>query len=71
MTKFNYPEIIKWLEQKGKQNYGDNFKIIVDDIPIITTLLVYFLNDEIMAKTIEVDLNKDLILRGGLPVAVR
>ena len=42
MTKFNYPEIIQWLEQKGKQNYGDNFKIIEDDIPIITKLLVYF-----------------------------
>ena len=66
MTKFNYPEIIQWLEQKGKQNYGDNFKIIDDDIPIITTLLVYFLNDEIMAKTIEIDLNKGILLSGPI-----
>lgn len=66
MTKFNYPEIIQWLEQKGKQNYGDNFKIIEDDIPIITTLLVYFLNDEIMAKTIEIDLNKGILLSGPI-----
>ena len=64
MTKYNYPEIIQWLEQKGKQNYGDNFKIIEDDIPIITTLLVYFLNDEIMANTIEIDLNKGILLSG-------
>jgi DNA replication protein DnaC len=66
MTKYNYPEIIQWLEQKGKQNYGDNFKIIEDDIPIITTLLVYFLNDEIMAKTIEIDLNKGILLSGPI-----
>ena len=66
MTKFNYPEIIQWLEQKGKQNYGENFKIIEDDIPIITTLLVYFLNDEIMAKTIEIDLNKGILLSGPI-----
>ena len=66
MTKFNYPEIIQWLEQKGKQNYGDNFKIIEADIPIITTLLVYFLNDEIMAKTIEIDLNKGILLSGPI-----
>ena len=66
MTKFNYPEIIQWLEQKGKQNYGENFKIIEDDIPIITTLLVYFLNDEIMAKTIEIDLKKGILLSGPI-----
>ena len=66
MTKYNYPEIIQWLEQKGKQNYGENFKIIEDDIPIITTLLVYFLNDEIMAKTIEIDLNKGILLSGPI-----
>ena len=66
MTKYNYPEIIQWLEQKGKQNYGENFKIIEDDIPIITTLLVYFLNDEIMAKTIEIDLKKGILLSGPI-----
>ncbi len=66
MTKFNYPEIIKWLELKGKQNYGDNFKIWDDDIPIITTLLIYFLKDEIMAKTIEIDLNKGILLSGPI-----
>ena len=66
MTKFNYPEIIQWLEQKGKQNYGENFKIIEDDIPIITTLLVYFLNDEIMAKAIEIDLKKGILLSGPI-----
>lgn len=65
-TKFNYPEIIKWLELKGKQNYGDNFKIWDDDIPIITTLLIYFLKDEIMAKTIEIDLNKGILLLGPI-----
>jgi DNA replication protein DnaC len=66
MTKFNYPEIIKWLEQKGKQSYGDSFTISEEDISIITTLLVYFLNDEITAKTVGIDLNKGILLSGPI-----
>lgn len=66
MTKYNYPEIIKWLEQKGKELYGNNFKIFEEDIPIITSLLVYFLKDEITAKTIDIDLDKGLLLSGPI-----
>ena len=66
MTKFNYPEIIKWLEQKGKQSYGDTFTISEEDIPIITTLLVYFLNDETTAKTVGINLNKGILLSGPI-----
>ena len=62
MTKYNYPEIIKWLEQKGKELYGNNFKIFEEDIPVITSLLVYFLKDEITAKTIDIDLDKGLTI---------
>jgi DNA replication protein DnaC len=65
-SNYNYPEIIKWLEQKGKQSYGDSFSISEEDIPIITTLLVYFLNDEITAKTIGIDLNKGILLSGPI-----
>ena len=65
-SHYNYPEIIKWLEQKGKQTYGDTFNISEKDIPIITTLLVYFLNDEITAKTIGIDLNKGILLSGPI-----
>ena len=60
----NRLEIIKWLEQKGKQTYGDNFNISEVDLPIITALLVYFLNDEITAKTLGIDLNKGILLSG-------
>ena len=65
-SHYNYPEIIKWLEQKGKQSYGDSFTISEEDISIITTLLVYFLNDEITAKTVGIDLNKGILLSGPI-----
>jgi DNA replication protein DnaC len=65
-SHYNYPEIIKWLEQKGKQSYGDSFTISEEDIPIITTLLVYFLNDEIKAKTVGIELNKGILLSGPI-----
>jgi len=66
MTKYNYPEIVKWLELKGKECYGVNFKIFKEDIALITTLLVYFLKDETTAKTMAIDLNKGLMLSGPI-----
>ncbi|MGV1012931.1 MAG: AAA family ATPase [Flavobacterium sp.] len=66
MKRYNYPEIIKWLEQKGKELYGNNFKIFEEDFPIITSLLVYFLKDEITAKTIDIDLDKGLLISGPI-----
>ena len=66
MTKFNYPQIISWLEHKGKENFGENFKFFEEDIPLITSLLVYFLKDEITAKTIEIDLGKGILISGPI-----
>jgi DNA replication protein DnaC len=64
MTQYNYPEIIKWLEQKGKQQFGEDFKFWEEDKPIINTLLIYFLNDIAMAKTNKIDLSKGILLSG-------
>ena len=66
MTKFNYPQIISWLEHKGKESFGENFKFFEEDIPLITSLLVYFLKDEITAKTIEIDLGKGILISGPI-----
>ena len=64
MTQYNYPEILLWLEQKGKQQFGENFKFWEEDKPIINTLLIYFLNDTTMAKTNKIDLTKGILVSG-------
>jgi hypothetical protein len=64
-------EVIIWLEKKGIGLYGSHFKILESDHPIIFRLIAYFLKDEATCFQFGIDLNKDLILRGGLPVAVR
>ena len=64
MTQYNYPEILLWLEQKGKQQFGENFKFWEEDKPIINILLIYFLNDTAMAKTNKIDLTKGILVSG-------
>ena len=70
-SHYSYTEIIIWLESKGIELYGNHFKIIETDYPIVYKLIAYFLKDELTCFQYGINLNQDLILRGGLPVAVR
>lgn len=65
---FNYPEAIKWLEQRGKQLYGDGFVIQKEDHEIITKLLCYFLKDETTAAKHKIILAKGILLTGPIGV---
>lgn len=64
MTKHNYPEIILWLEKKGIELYGNQYKILENDHPIIYKLLAYFLKDEATCFQLNIDLNKGILLSG-------
>ena len=44
---YNYKQIIASLEKKGIELYGNHFKILEADYPIICRLIAYFLKDEI------------------------
>lgn len=68
MSPYNYSEIISWLEKKGIDLYGKNFKILETDYPIIHKLIAYFLNDEITCFQLNIDLNKGILLSG--PVGI-
>lgn len=61
---YNYPEIILWLEKKGIELYGNKFKIIKTDHPIIHKLIAYFLKDEPACLQYKIDLNKGIMLSG-------
>ena len=63
-SHYNYQEIILWLEKKGLELYGNHFKILEIDYPIIYKLIAYFLKDEITCFQLNIDLNKGILLSG-------
>jgi predicted ATPase len=68
VSHYNYKEAIQWLEQRGKQLFGDHFLVLEEDHEIITKLLSYFLKDETMTRHYNLSLGKGIILTG--PVGV-
>lgn len=66
MPQYNYPEIITWLEQKGIDLYGNHFKILENDHPIIYKLIAYFLKDEQTCDQYNINLNKGILLSGPI-----
>ena len=63
-THYNYQEVILWLEKKGIEVYGDHFKILENDYPIIYKLIAYFLKDEATCFQYNIYLNKGILLSG-------
>lgn len=63
-------EKFKWclgfLEKRGKEHYGDKFKIIETDHEVIYKLLVYFIGDTCQAKELAIDLDKGILLTGPI-----
>ena len=66
MSQYNYPEIIRWLEKKGEELYGNQFKILENDYEIIYKLMAYFLKDEQTCFQFNIDLNKGIMLSGPI-----
>jgi len=63
-THYNYQEVIIWLEKKGIELYGNHFKILESDYPIIYKLIAYFLKEEPSCYQYNIDLNKGILLSG-------
>jgi DNA replication protein DnaC len=62
--QYNYPQILAYLEKKGKKEYGEKFYFHEQDIPNITKITAYFLNDESTAAALGIDLTKGILLTG-------
>jgi len=65
-TTLNYLEVIVWIEKKGKDLYGNHFKILETDYPIIYKLIAYFLKDEPTCFQYNINLNKGILLSGPI-----
>ena len=65
-SHYNYQEIIIWLEKKGIEIFGTNFKILESDYPIIYKLIAYFLKDEATCFQYDINLDKGILLSGPI-----
>jgi DNA replication protein DnaC len=65
-SHYSYLEVIKWLEAKGIELYGNHFKIIETDYPIVYKLIAYFLKDEATCFQYGINLNKGILLSGPI-----
>ena len=63
-SQYNYPEMMSWLEQKGKLQFGEKFHFREADVVNIQKLICYFLKDEVMAANFNLDLSKGILLSG-------
>lgn len=65
-STINFPWCLSFLEKRGKEIYGDKFKIHEEDHEIIFKLLVYFIGDKVQAEKLELDLQKGILLTGPI-----
>lgn len=63
---YSYPEVTQWLEKKGTELYGINFKILESDHTVIFKLIAYFLKDEVSCYQWDIDLRKGILLAGPI-----
>ena len=63
---FPFQECISALEHAGRKTYGQHFRIIEQDYPLIFKLLVYFLRDQKNADLHKINLKKGILLTGPI-----
>lgn len=61
---YSYQDILVWMEKKGIELYGEHFKILEVDYPVIYKLIAYFLKDESTCFQYNLDLSKGILLAG-------
>ena len=65
-SHYNYPAVINWLQAKGINLYGNHFKIVETDYPIVSKLIAYFLKDQPICNQLNIDLEKGILLTGPI-----
>lgn len=63
---YDFEECIAFFNSKGKELFGDHFRIHASDYEVIYKLLVYIIRDEERAKKYNIHLNKGLLLSGPI-----
>lgn len=63
---YDYHEVVTWLHKTGETYLGRKFIIPENERGIIFGMLAWFLQDELVAKEMNIDLNKGIMLSGPI-----
>ena len=63
---YDYSKILEWLLKVGAEHLGKKFEIPENEKTIILSMLAWFLEDEILAKEMNIDLKKGIMLSGPI-----
>ncbi|HEY0092014.1 MAG TPA: ATPase, partial [Flavobacterium sp.] len=63
-AEYNYADVMNWLNNKGTELYGSNFKLLEEDNYVIYKLMAYFLKDITTCRQYGLDLSKGILLSG-------
>ena len=61
---FDYDNLVNVITAEGKNQYGPDFAIHEQDLPVVYALLAYALRDEAVAAMAEISLYKGIMLTG-------
>ena len=64
--QFSFGACKDWLENLGKQTYGEHFCLYSEDYPLIYRLIVYAIEDKKEAEKCQLDLKKGILLTGPI-----
>lgn len=56
--------LLDYIEARGKALWGVNYHFQESDYAILEKLICYFQKDETKAKSLQIDLNKGILLSG-------
>lgn len=65
-NKLSFPKCIAWLEMKGQEFFGKNFKIYEEDHYLIFKLLVYIIGDAYHTERLGISLDRGILLSGPI-----
>ena len=66
MIHYSFDDVLLHLEKKGKQLFGDKFKIYEQDYDVLLKLVVYFSKNDEMAQKLNISLHKGILLNGNV-----
>lgn len=61
---YDFPQICRFLNARGKLLFGKQFKIFKEDYPLILKLTSYFIDDKDSCHKYGIDLSKGILLSG-------
>jgi len=63
---YDFDRCLDYITYQGKIHYGPSFRIEPSELPVVSQLLIYMIQDEASAQAMHIDLKKGLLLTGPI-----